>query len=217
MPVVQNRLGELVLIVAKAPVAGSVKTRLHGRFAAVDAAALAEAALVDTLAAAQRCRAGRRVVALDGPPGPWLAADFEVVGQGDGTLGERLATAWRCADRPCLQLGMDTPQVSARLLDHGFDVLSSPGTDAVLGLAEDGGWWALGLVHAVEGVFVDVPMSSPDTGARQLERLRSLGLRTRLLPVLRDMDRPADVDWLAAAHPSLQVARVAASLGGGRP
>ena len=79
----------------------------------------------------------------------------------------------------------------------------------MLGLATDGGWWAIGLREPVVGVFDGVPMSRADTGRRQLERLGELGLRTALLPELRDMDRPADVRAIARAHPHLRTAAVA--------
>src|SRR5690606_23084798 len=61
-----------LLVMAKAPVAGRVKTRLVPPLSAAEAAAVAEAALADTLEAVAACGAERRVLALDGEPGPWL-------------------------------------------------------------------------------------------------------------------------------------------------
>jgi rSAM/selenodomain-associated transferase 1 len=201
-----------VLVVAKAPRPGRVKTRLHPAFAPEEAARLAEAALRDTLVAVRASGADRRIVALDGPTGPWLGDDVEVVAQVDGTLNDRLAAAWRWAGGPGLQIGMDTPQVTGALLHHGLDLLRSRGVDAVLGPSTDGGWWALGLREPVGGVFDGVPMSRGDTGQRQLERLHELGLRTALLPELRDMDRPDDVVAITTDHPHLQTSSVAARL-----
>ena len=68
-----------VLVMAKAPVPGRVKTRLCPPCTPDEAAAITEAALADTLAAVARCGAGRRIIALDGAPGPWLPARFEVI------------------------------------------------------------------------------------------------------------------------------------------
>ena len=80
-----------LIVIAKEPVAGRVKTRLQSEFTSQEAAALARASLVDTLSAVRLTPASRRVVALEGDPGPWLPDGFEVVGQrGDG-LDERLA------------------------------------------------------------------------------------------------------------------------------
>ena len=86
---------------------------------------------------------------------------------------------------------MDTPQVSSTLLDQSCAaLLDSPG--AVLGHAHDGGWWALGMHRSHRGVFAGIAMSTPQTGSRQSERLRSLGLGPQLLPPLRDVDRWED-------------------------
>src|SRR5690348_2696725 len=106
-----------VLVMAKSPRAGRVKTRLHPVFAPRHAARLAEAALRDTLDAVRASGADRRIVALDGPAGPWLGDGVEVVAQIEGSLNERLAAAWARAGGPGLQIGMDTPQVTGDLLD----------------------------------------------------------------------------------------------------
>jgi glycosyltransferase A (GT-A) superfamily protein (DUF2064 family) len=66
--------------------------------------------------------------------------------------------------------------------------LDSPEVEAVLGPALDGGWWSIGLRAPEPAVFLGVPMSTPGTGAAQRARLRDLGLRTALLPSLRDVD-----------------------------
>ena len=96
-----------------------------------------------------------------------------------------------------LQIGMDTPQVSPTLLDLGFALLEAPGADAVLGLAGDGGWWAIGMRRADPQVFDGVPMSDPNTGTAQLAALTRRGHRVRLLPLLRDVDTAADLQSIA--------------------
>ncbi|MDX2974456.1 DUF2064 domain-containing protein [Kribbella solani] len=194
-----------VIVIAKAPVAGRVKTRLQGEFSAVEAAALARASLGDTLSAVQRAAAGRRVVVLEGEPGSWLPAGFEVVGQrGDG-LDERLAAAFEDVydGTPMLLVGMDTPQLRPELLGFHWS-----GHDAVLGLTEDGGYWCLGLRKPDRRALVGVPMSTDHTGRDQLRRLLALGLRVRMLPTLRDMDTPRDAAWLAAEFPALRMSRL---------
>jgi glycosyltransferase A (GT-A) superfamily protein (DUF2064 family) len=85
---------EHALVLAKAPVAGRVKTRLQGAFAPDQVATLAEAALRDTMEAIRSCRASRRLVALDGEPGPWLGAGIETVPQEPGSFAQRLDRAW---------------------------------------------------------------------------------------------------------------------------
>lgn len=196
-----------LLVLAKEPVPGRVKTRLTPPCDPAQAAALAEAALADTLEAALASGADRVVVALDGHPGLWCPAGVVLVDQGLGTLAERLATAWRNATGPALQIGMDTPQVSGADLDRAMGSLDSPGVDGVLGIAADGGWWTLGLACARDDVFAGVPTSRGDTGILQLRRLRSLGLRTRLLETRRDVDRWEDALAVAALAPGGAFAR----------
>ena len=189
-----------LIVIAKAPVAGRVKTRLTPPFTPAQAAGLAAAALVDTLAAGTCARrAQRRVLVLDGEPGTWVPDGFEVLPQrGDG-LAERLAAAFDDVGGPAFLVGMDTPQVTPALLDAGLAALDR--ADAVFGAALDGGYWSIGLRRPDPEVFRGVPMSESDTGARQRARLAELGLRTEVLPPLCDVDTAADARVVAAAAP----------------
>jgi hypothetical protein len=195
-----------LLVVAKQPEPGRVKTRLCPPCSPGEAATLAAAALADTLAAACASGADRVVLALDGRPGPWCPPGVVVVPQGDGGLDRRLTTAWAAVPGPALQVGMDTPQVDAADLDAAMDALVDPGVDAVLGPATDGGWWGIGLHRAHPGTFEGVPTSRPDTGARQHARLAELGLRTRWLATRRDVDTWADAAAVAADAPGTRFA-----------
>lgn len=204
-----------LLILAKQPLPGRAKTRLVPAYGADGAAALAAAALADTFDAAGSCRADEVVVAFDGDPAGIVPEGFRVVPQRAGDLAARLAGAWADAGGPGLQIGMDTPQVTAGDLDDALDALSAPGVDAALGLAEDGGWWAIGL-RRPRDVFHDIATSRPDTGARQLRRLHRLGLRTASLATVRDVDHPADALAVAALAPTSRFARTLAELTGHR-
>jgi rSAM/selenodomain-associated transferase 1 len=196
---------DTLIVIAKEPVAGRVKTRLQTEFTPAEAAALARASLADTLTAVQSTPVRRYVLALDGQSGPWLPSRFEVIKQrGDG-LAERLAEAFEdaYAGEPMLLVGMDTPQLTRELLDVDW-----ADHDAVLGLTEDGGYWALGLRQPDRRALVGVPMSTDHTGADQLARLRLLGYKVLLLPMLRDMDTPEDAAVLAAQFPALRMSRL---------
>ncbi|MEV6056354.1 DUF2064 domain-containing protein [Streptomyces sp. NPDC052107] len=182
-----------LLVIAKEPLPGRVKTRLTPPFTPEEAARLAEAALADTLRAVAAAPATRRVLVLDGAPGPWLPAGFEVRPQCAGGLDERLADAFAHCSGPALLIGMDTPQVTPQLLTVDF-----ADCDAYLGPAEDGGFWALGLAEPDPALLRGVPMSTPVTGAVQRERLLAAGLRVRELPRLRDVDTAADAHAVAA-------------------
>ncbi|HET6856352.1 MAG TPA: DUF2064 domain-containing protein [Streptomyces sp.] len=185
-----------LLVIAKEPRPGRVKTRLTPPFTPAQAAALAEAALTDTLLAVARTPARRRVLVLDGETGPWLPPGFDVVPQCAGGLDERLAAAFAGCDGPALLIGMDTPQVTPDLLTVDFD-----GIDACFGPAEDGGFWALGLAAPHPDLLRGVAMSTPATGAVQRARLVGAGLRVCDLPRLRDVDTPADAEAVAAMAP----------------
>lgn len=201
-----------VLVMAKAPVAGLVKTRLCPPLLPSQAADLAAAALLDTLTAAKR---HRTVVALHGSvaSGERRSAigtallGCTVVRQRGQDFGHRLAAAHldAAADQsgPVLQIGMDTPQLTPSLLQGAFDRLADPSVDAVLGPANDGGWWALGLKSAVHAqVLQDVPMSRSDTGALTLAALQSLGLRVAMLPIVTDVDTAIDAEQVTHLAPA---------------
>ncbi|MFE2248951.1 TIGR04282 family arsenosugar biosynthesis glycosyltransferase [Streptomyces lavendulae] len=201
-----------LLVIAKEPLPGRVKTRLTPPFTPAEAAALAEASLADTLAAVAAAPAARRVLVLDGRPGPWLPPGFEVLPQSEGTLDERLAAAFGACSGPALLIGMDTPQVTPELLTVGWD-----GYDAWFGPAVDGGFWALGLAEPDPALLRGVPMSVPETGALQYARLRAAGLRTGRLPLLRDVDTAEDARLVAASAPAGAFAARLAALPGGTP
>lgn len=201
-----------LLVLAKTPVPGRVKTRLCPPCTPAEAAELAEAALADTLAAAMATGADRVLVALSGSAGNWVPPGVTIVDQGSGPLERRLARAWSHVQGAGLQIGMDTPQVSAALLDSAMGVLCRADVDAVLGLAEDGGWWAIGLRPPDPTVFLDIPTSRSDTGPRQLRRLAAAGRRTALLPALRDIDTHADAVAVARLAPATRFARALADL-----
>lgn len=196
-----------LVVLAKRPRPGYVKTRLVPPLAHEDAARVAAAALEDTLATASRTPAARRVLALDGDPRDWRPPGWSVVPQDPGGLDRRIAAALGAAHGPVLLIGMDTPQV------RPADLLAFDPTrfDAALGPAPDGGYWAIGLrdprlaAAAVHGV----PMSSERTGSVQLARLRSLGLRVQLLPELTDVDT---IDSAAEVARTAPHSRFAAAL-----
>jgi uncharacterized protein len=194
-----------IAVIAKAPVPGAVKTRLCPPLSPGQAAALAEAALSDTLAAVAAARVRRRVVVLAGSPGGWLPAGFEVIEQRGSGLDERLAAAFVDLPGPTLIVGMDTPQVSPAMLEGGL--LGLDHHDAVLGPASDGGYWGIGLRCEDERAVIGVPMSSEHTLAAQRMRLHALSLGVAELETLRDVDTFADAVAVASEAPGTRFAR----------
>ncbi len=199
-----------LLVIAKTPVPGRVKTRLVPPLDAVQACEVAWACLLDTLDVAAATPAARHVLVLDGEPGPWVPPDFTVIAQRSGDLADRLTGAFEdtfAAFAPdveaALVIAMDTPQVTVAILTEALTQLAG-GTPAVLGPASDGGFWTIGLRadHAEPAaVFTAIPMSTSRTGAAQHERLVALGLAPRTLVELRDLDEVDDLAHLAALGP----------------
>lgn len=215
-----------LLVITKAPVPGRSKTRLTPPCTPLQASTIAEAAVGDTLDAVRATPVTRRVVALDGAPGGLDLTGCVVVPQVDGDLGTRLAAAFAAAmagpdgDLPTLLIGMDTPQVTPALLADCLDrlVQAGPGT-AALGVAPDGGWWALG-VHspAAAAVLPDVPMSREDTAVNTRAALERAGLAVLDLPVLTDVDHFPDAVAVAAlCAPGTRTRRVVAEVAAALP
>jgi rSAM/selenodomain-associated transferase 1 len=211
------------LVVAKAPVAGLAKTRLGARIGYAAAADLAAAALLDTLDACadafgsdchlaltgdldSACRAGELRSAL---------RSWRVFEQRGATFGERLAHAHRtvaAAAGPVVQVGMDTPQVSADLLREAADHLDTH--SGVLGPAPDGGWWLLGLARpAAAEVLAGVPMSTPRTAFDTRRALAGWGVRLATTRPLRDVDTVEDAEIVAREAPGSRFAEAWARVG----
>ncbi|MCK0175778.1 MULTISPECIES: DUF2064 domain-containing protein [Mycobacteriaceae] len=194
------------LVVAKAPVPGQAKTRLAATVGDQMAAVIAAAALLDTLDAVLATPVAGRAVALTGDldearHGAVIRKrldEFTVVTQRGDTFADRLVHAHADAaaatgDRPILQIGMDTPQVTDELLTRCADALLA--TDAVLGPAIDGGWWLLGVRDArMAGCLRGVPMSRADTGELTVKALRNNSLEVSVLDELSDVDTADDVE-----------------------
>ncbi len=176
---------------------------------------MATAALADTLDAVAACGAARKVVALDGAPGPWLPPGFTVVPQRGNDLNQRLANAWADTGGAGVQIGMDTPQVTAAELDGVLaEIDGHARRPAVLGHALDGGWWAIGWRHAnPQSVFSGIPMSAAGTGRAQENRLLALGFDVALARPKRDIDTFDDLTAVATDFPALRTAATASGLG----
>lgn len=214
----------VLLVVAKAPVPGAVKTRLCPPATPGQAARVAAAALLDTLDAVRATPGATPVLACAGRLTAGAAsaelaaavAGWSVLGQQGSGLADRLADAHAQVaaafpGRPVLQVGMDTPQLTPDLLDAAVRGLGA--ADAVLGPAVDGGWWSLALRDPRHAVALrGVPMSTAETGRRTWAALRERGLRVATAPALRDVDVWADALAVAAAAPGGRFARQVAAV-----
>jgi len=212
-----------LLVVAKAPEPGRAKTRLAATLGDQVAADIAAAALLDTLDAVAAAPVADRVVALTGDLDTAAGAaeirqrleSFTVIAQRGDDFADRLANAHADAadGHPVLQIGMDTPQVSAGLLaDCARRLLEAP---AVLGLARDGGWSVLGVrTPSTAECLRTVAMSQPDTGELTLKALRDNGIDVTPVQRLADFDVVDDIAAVRdACGPASRFARVTRAAG----
>ena len=201
-----------LVLIAKEPLPGKAKTRLHPPLTLEQAAELAAACIADTLAAIDLVPASRRILLFDGVNAPEGTDDYDVIPQAHGDLDQRLGAIFDEVSGPMVLIGMDTPQVTARHLAPAFE--RWPGdVDAFFGPAVDGGFWALGMREPRGDLIRGVTMSRDDTGHLQLRRLADAGLRVAHLDELIDVDEIDDAFDVAAAAPHSIFASTLASFG----
>ena len=193
-----------IVIFAKAPVPGRVKTRLIPILGEAGAARLAERLLADTVAHAHA--AGLATPELCATPHPddpsWaghLPPGVRLADQGSGDLGARLmAAAGRVIDggERILLIGSDCPALDGRLLAEAAARLDRH--DAVIYPALDGGYVLLGLARVDPSLFADIAWSTDTVAATTIARIEALGWSLFVGETLRDIDEPADLDALGS-------------------
>jgi len=180
-------------VFAKAPVPGQVKTRFRPAVDDEQAAHLAAAFVRDTLGKAARLGppvtvyyAGDRALLEPLAPRGLRWAD-----QGGGDLGARMARV----PAPCLLLGADSPHLPLLLLRAALAAI--PGHDVVLGPADDGGYFIIGLRAPQPALFDGIAWSTEEVLAQTLAKAAALGLTVHQTPPWYDLDTPADLRRLA--------------------
>jgi len=194
-----------IVIFAKAPVPGNVKTRLIPMLGEVGAAELAEQMLADTVAHA--IAAGLATPELCATPHPddaaWtghLPTGVRLADQGPGDLGQRLgAAANRVLDggERILLIGSDCPDLDGTLLATASARLE--GHDAIIHPARDGGYVLLGLARTDPTLFDDIEWSTDTVAATTIARIEALGWSLFVGETLSDVDEPADLEIVRAS------------------
>lgn len=183
-----------VVLFTRYPEPGRAKTRLIPALGEDGAAALHRRLAERTLAAVRASGLPYELRVTGAEPAAFRAwlGPMDAVPQGDGDLGERLARA--APPYPVLFIGADVPDLSANHLRAAADALR--GAPAVVGPAEDGGYWLLGLAGAVRGIFDGIAWGTDAVFDQTMIRLRAAGAEPALLACLADCDRPEDlVRW----------------------
>lgn len=197
--------GVRVLVVAKAPEPGRVKTRLVPLLGEQGAAALCRAMLLDTLETSRRevadvgvlyARAEERaaLAALAGPGAPLVLQE----GEGHGCAlrtGMRATLAERDS---ALLVASDVPGVPPGSLRRALTALET-GADVVLGPSDDGGYWLVGMREPHAAPFERIPWSTETVLEVTLDRCRASGLEVALVDTWRDVDTPEDLAAIAGA------------------
>jgi rSAM/selenodomain-associated transferase 1 len=193
-----------IAILAKAPVAGLVKTRLIPALGAEEAAALHARLLLRTMDTACTTRSPGPVTLWVTPDATHaafrdIAARFPVslARQPDGDLGARMLAAFEARDGPTLVIGTDCPALTPRHLTDAANALRD-GADVVVIPAEDGGYVLIGLRRPQPALFSRMTWSNDAVMAETRARIARLGLVARELAPLWDVDRPDDLARLRA-------------------
>ena len=192
----------MIVIVAKKPEPGRVKTRLCPPLTPPQTARLAEAFLRETV---QLARSALQDIAIGFSPDDtvnWFETEFPhvtLLPQGTGDLGHRMAhlfvQAFATESEPVILVGADTPQLSPQRLTEAAAELEGD-TDLVLGPAADGGYYLVGLKSPTPELFRNIDWGSATVLRQTVERANTLGLQVALLREERDIDEPADLEWI---------------------
>ncbi len=206
---------------AKAPIAGTVKTRLVPPLTSAQAAELSRALLLDLLDQLQELSGVERYVcyAPDNAGSLMSAiagAKFHLIAQRGLDLGVRMAAVftdlWTRGHRSIVLIGSDLPAFPLDYLDQAFGFLAAPSARVVLGPSQDGGYYLVGMNDPVLEIFRNMTWSHDQVMARTLAKLAAFNIPTRQLPVWFDVDTPADLERLRHLG-TAAAARVKSTLG----
>jgi uncharacterized protein len=192
---------EQLIIFTRYPEAGKAKTRLIPALGEVGAAELHRQMTEATIA---KCRLLNRPICVYFTGGTleqmqhWLGHDLEYQPQHSGDLGERLTHAFQIAfdqgAKSAIAIGTDCPGLNSQILESAF--LNLKTHSVVIGSATDGGYYLIGSSQFVPDIFQNIHWSTEIVFQQTLEIVKRLGLSIAELPVLNDIDRPEDLQYL---------------------
>ena len=191
---------------AKAPVAGQVKTRLCPPLSVQDAAELSRCFLLDKIGQVLQVTRAEPVVAYapEDAAGVFetLAPGFTLLPQrGDDLTARLVSILGRLLAGGCeaaIMIDSDTPTLPVERLESAVTLAGSGEHDLVLGPSEDGGYYLIGLRRLRTELFEGMPWSTPAVFEETLRRADVLGLRTAQLPPWYDVDTAVDLERLTA-------------------
>jgi hypothetical protein len=193
-----------VAIMAKAPRAGEVKTRLCPPLSGAEAAELYRCFLLDKIEQVRSLQGARPAIAYTPEEGraffEAVAPDFRLLPQRGEDLGARLAGTFAALFAQgyagALAIDSDTPTLPPGLLQQAVDLIAGPAADVVLGPCEDGGYYLIGLRRLHRQLFEGIAWSTDRVLPETLRRAKGLGLTVASLPTWLDIDTPEDLERL---------------------
>jgi rSAM/selenodomain-associated transferase 1 len=193
---------KLLVVMAKAPVAGNVKTRLSPDLSADDAARLSACFLKDRLVEMGKLNGCDRAIAFTPEKAEHLfeqysANRFSLFPQRGLGLGERMSNIFKEKHpegyHAIVVVGTDSPDLPGSIVTEAFDRLMSEPVDIILGPAVDGGYYLVGMKRHHPEVFERIPWGTETVLAATLEAARESGIRTACLQTWHDIDTIADI------------------------
>jgi rSAM/selenodomain-associated transferase 1 len=200
-----------LVIMAKQPVAGKVKTRLTPDYSEHEAARIAAVLLRETVALSVKYWPGPVVLSIAPDCRHELVAELCELhslacrAQCEGDLGTRMRHELGTAinNQGCgIVIGTDVPEVLYEVLPQAWKALQH--NDVVIGASEDGGYYLLGMARLLEGLFQDIPWSTDQVYDQTLEQVQAAGSSYVVLPMARDIDTAKDLRIVAARFPLLR-------------
>ncbi|NEP63888.1 MAG: glycosyltransferase [Symploca sp. SIO2G7] len=193
---------ERLIVFTRYPEPGKTKTRMMPILGAEGAAMLQRKLTENTLLRVKELAAYRPLSievhftgGTEQQMQAWLGSDWSYQPQVEGDLGERMASAFATSFAAgitrVVTIGIDCPDLKASLLEQAFETLKI--YDLVLGPAEDGGYYLIGLKRMIGELFVGISWGTSQVRQQTVEIANQLNLKTAFLPLLKDIDRPEDL------------------------
>lgn len=213
-----------LIVFAREPQPGRVKTRLARDIGDSRAAQLYAAMLDDVLATAAALRGFRTMIfwATENgkPPEHYRDMPCEHFVQTGSDLGERMINAFSTAfsgeTGSCCIIGSDSPDLPPEYLCQAFDLLEQ-GSEAVFGPADDGGYYLAGMRRLIPELFSGIEWGAATVLDESCRRAREQGVKTAFLPGWYDIDTLADLRRLTGSRGETRSSRLAAALLAGLP
>ena len=193
---------ETLIIYSRYPEAGKTKTRMIPALGAEGAAKLQRQMSEHTLNTVRQLQQKRSInIEVHFAGGneqlmsAWLGEDISYITQVDGDLGDKMNSsfdrAFNKGTKKVVTIGIDCPDIDANILNDAFDSLQQ--NDLVLGVAEDGGYYLIGLNKTIPKLFENIDWGT-DRVLNQTKAIADkLDLKTKYLATLSDVDRPEDL------------------------